>query len=205
MKRMLDIFFAICILFLCSPIILITGLLVRVNMGKPIFFRQQRPGLHGHLFMLYKFRTMREEHSATGIPLADGLRLTALGKVLRQTSMDELPQLLNILKGEMSFVGPRPLLVKYLAHYTPREQLRHRVRPGLTGLAQVNGRNQLHWSERLELDVCYVEQQSLLLDLKIIGLTLIAVLKRRGVVLDPGTLLLDLDVERMSGSQSAKS
>ena len=202
MKRMLDFFFAACILFLCSPIILITGILIRVNMGKPIFFIQQRPGLQGKLFMLYKLRTMREEHNSTGEPLADGLRLTALGKILRLTSIDELPQLINILKGDMSFVGPRPLLVKYLMHYTPREQLRHRVRPGLTGLAQIAGRNQLRWNERLELDVRYVEQQSLLLDLKVIGLTVIYVLKRKGVVFDPSTLMLDLDVERMHSSQS---
>ena len=192
MKRILDFIFAACGLFLCSPIILVTALLVRTRMGKPIFFRQERPGLNGKPFILYKLRTMTEEFNMSGGLLADGKRITTLGQVLRQTSLDELPQLINILKGDMSFVGPRPLLIKYLPYYTAREQLRHKVRPGLTGLAQVAGRNQLKWNERLELDACYVEQQSLLLDLKIIGLTLIAVLRRKGVVVDPGKLMLDL-------------
>ncbi|MBC8081144.1 MAG: sugar transferase [Gorillibacterium sp.] len=202
---MLDFIFAACGLILCSPIILVTGLMVRVNMGKPVFFRQLRPGLNGKPFTLYKLRTMREQSNTTEELLADGLRLTALGKMLRLTSMDELPQLFNILKGDMSFVGPRPLLIKYLPHYTAREQLRHHVRPGLTGLAQVAGRNQLKWNERLELDACYVEQQSMLLDLKIIGLTFVAILQRKGIVLDPGKFMLDLDVERAHGSQSVKS
>jgi sugar transferase EpsL len=196
MKRLLDIGFAALGLLASAPVLLLAALLIRLTMGGPVFFRQERPGLEEKPFTLYKLRTMREVVHPDGTPLADGMRLTSLGRVLRLTSLDELPQLYNILRGEMSFVGPRPLLARYLPYYTERERLRHRVRPGLTGLAQIAGRNGVHWAERLELDACYVEQQSLRLDARIVARTFLTVLKRSGVIADPGTLLLDLDVER---------
>lgn len=196
MKRLLDAGFAALGLLASAPVLLLAALLIRLTMGGPVFFRQERPGLEEKPFTLYKLRTMREAVHPDGTPLVDGMRLTSLGRLLRLTSLDELPQLYNILRGEMSFVGPRPLLPRYLPYYTERERLRHHVRPGLTGLAQIAGRNGVHWAERLELDACYVEQQSLQLDARIVARTFLTVLKRSGVVADPGTLLLDLDVER---------
>ena len=196
MKRMLDACFAALGLLVSSPLLLLAAVLIRLSMGGPVLFRQERPGLNEKPFTLYKLRTMREATHPDGTTLADGLRLTRLGRLLRLSSLDELPQLYNILRGDMSFVGPRPLLVRYLPHYTERERLRHRVRPGLTGLAQIAGRNRVMWSERLELDARYAEQQSLLLDCRIIARTFWTVLGRRGVVPDPGAYLLDLDVER---------
>lgn len=174
----------------------VTAILVRWKLGSPVLFKQQRPGLHGKPFYLYKFRTMTDERDEKGELLPDHVRLTPFGQFLRKFSLDELPQLYNILKGDMSFVGPRPLLMKYLPYYTDREKKRHNVRPGITGLAQVSGRNNLGWDERLELDVKYVENYSFWLDLKIIFLTIKKVLKSEDVVIDPRSTMKDLDEER---------
>jgi len=168
-------------LIVLSPLLVAVSVLIRVVFGPPILFRQIRPGLHGRLFTLYKFRTMRTATDSEGRPLADAERLTALGSLLRKTSVDELPQLLNVLKGDMSIVGPRPLLVEYLPLYTPEQARRHEVRPGITGLAQVGGRNSLSWDEKFALDTWYADHHSLRLDLRIIGRTLPFVLRRQGV------------------------
>ena len=179
-KRILDVTFACVFLFLLSPILLLTALLVRIRLGAPVIFRQTRGGLYGREFMILKFRTMADKRDSEGRLLPDAERLTGLGSFLRRTSIDELPQLINILRGEMSFVGPRPQLAEFLPHYTEKEKLRHTVRPGLTGLAQVKGRNSIPWSERFEFDVEYAESVSLLLDLKIVFLTLITLLGKSG-------------------------
>ena len=179
-KRILDVAFACVFLFLLSPVLLLTALLVRIKLGSPVIFRQARGGLYGREFMILKFRTMTDKRDGEGKLLPDSERLTRFGRFLRRTSIDELPQLLNILRGEMSFVGPRPQLAEFLPHYTEKEKLRHTVRPGLTGLAQVKGRNSIPWSERFELDVEYAESVSLLLDLKIVFLTLITLLGKSG-------------------------
>jgi sugar transferase EpsL len=155
--------------------------LVRKHMGSPIFFRQQRPGLHGKPFYMYKFRTMTSECSEDGCLLPDCDRLTPLGTFLRSTSLDELPELFNVLKGDMSLVGPRPLLMQYLDRYTPEQARRHEVRPGITGWAQVNGRNALSWEEKFELDVWYVDNRTFWLDLKILALTMLKVVRREGI------------------------
>lgn len=179
-KRILDVVFAFVFLFLLSPVLLLTALLVRIKLGSPVIFRQVRGGLYGREFMILKFRTMTDMRDGDGKLLPDSERLTRFGRFLRRTSIDELPQLINILRGEMSFVGPRPQLAEFLPHYTEKEKLRHTVRPGLTGLAQVKGRNSIPWSERFELDVEYAESVSLLLDLKIVFLTLITLLGKSG-------------------------
>jgi sugar transferase EpsL len=168
-------------LIVLSPLLAVVSLLIRLTLGPPVLFRQRRPGLHAHIFTLYKFRTMRTATDALGRPLPDAERLTPLGKALRKTSIDELPQLLNVLKGDMSLVGPRPLLVDYLPLYTPQQARRHDVRPGITGLAQVNGRNNLSWEKRFALDVYYADHWSLALDLRIIARTVLCLLHRRGV------------------------
>ena len=179
-KRTFDVIFACIFLFLLSPVLLLTALLVRIKLGAPVIFRQSRGGLYGREFMILKFRTMADKRDSEGRLLPDAERLTGLGSFLRRTSIDELPQLINILRGEMSFVGPRPQLAEFLPHYTEKEKLRHTVRPGLTGLAQIKGRNSIPWSERFELDVEYAESVSLLLDLKIVFLTLITLLGKSG-------------------------
>jgi sugar transferase EpsL len=181
MKRLLDIIFALVVLVLASPFFLLGALVVWLDIGRPIFFRQQRPGYQGRPFMLYKFRTMREAHDAAGCALPDGERLTRWGTLLRRTSIDELPQLINVLKGEMSIVGPRPLLMEYLPLYSPEQMRRHEVRPGITGWAQVNGRNALSWAERFQLDVWYVDHRSFWLDMRILALTARKVLVREGI------------------------
>ncbi|MGI9860919.1 sugar transferase [Moorella naiadis] len=181
LKRLLDFLGAFIGLVVLSPFIIVIALAVRVNMGGPVLFRQERPGLRGHPFFLYKFRTMRDLRDAEGLLLPDEMRLTRLGRFLRSTSLDELPELFNVLKGEMSLVGPRPLLMEYLDRYTPEQARRHEVKPGITGWAQVNGRNAITWEEKFKLDVWYVDNWSLGLDLKILGLTLIKVLKREGI------------------------
>ena len=196
MKRIVDILVSLMLLLLLSPIVLIIGLLIRNKLGSPIFFKQERIGYKDKLFTVYKFRTMSDAHDAEGNLLPDSLRLTSFGKRIRRLSIDEIPQLLNVLKGEMSIVGPRPLLTKYLPYYTSRERQRHQVRPGITGLAQITGRNQLGWDERLEIDVKYVEKASFLFDLKIIFLTIVKVLRRENVVDAPGEQMLDFDLER---------
>ena len=180
-KRALDIGVSLVALIVLAPVMLVVALLVMASMGLPIVFRQPRPGLHGRVFELLKFRTMRDATGPGGKALPDADRLTSVGRFLRRSSLDELPEFLNVLRGEMSLVGPRPLLTSYLARYNARQARRHEVRPGVTGLAQVSGRNALDWNTRLELDVQYVEQQSLALDLKIVLLTIATVVRGRGV------------------------
>ena len=181
MKRSFDLLATLIALFLASPVVLLLALIVLAKMGTPVFFAQIRPGLHGKPFRLVKFRTMNAVHDATGNLLPDADRLTAFGKFLRSTSLDELPELWNVLKGDMSLVGPRPLLMEYLPFYTPEQARRHEVRPGLTGWAQVNGRNALSWEDRFRLDVWYVDNRSFWLDLKILWMTVQAVFSREGI------------------------
>lgn len=180
LKRSFDFIAAAALLVVLAPVILLVALLIRLRMGSPVLFRQERPGRYGRPFMLYKFRTMRVEDTASG-PSSDAQRLTPLGAGLRRTSLDELPQLFNVLRGDMSLVGPRPLLVEYLPLYSARQARRHEVLPGITGWAQVNGRNTASWPERFELDVWYVDHRSIGLDLKILWLTLARVFSGAGV------------------------
>lgn len=180
-KRLVDIVFSIIGLLLFSPILLITSALIRINLGTPILYKQIRPGFRGKPFRLYKFRTMTDEKDHDGNFLPDADRLTGFGRFLRAASVDELPELLNILKGEMSLVGPRPLLMRYLDRYTPEQARRHEVKPGLTGWTQVNGRNALSWEEKFQLDVWYVDHRTFWLDIKIILMTIRQVLKRDGI------------------------
>ena len=170
-KRLLDILISLIFIVLFSWLYLILAVLVRVKLGKPVLFRQPRPGKNEKVFNMYKFRTMTDKRDENGELLPDRQRLTSFGKLLRKSSLDELPEMFCILKGDMSFIGPRPLLVEYLPYYTEREKLRHTVRPGLTGLAQVSGRNTVDWDTRFELDAQYVENLSFLMDLKVIAMT----------------------------------
>lgn len=181
MKRSFDIFVSLLALCIFAPLLLIITLIIRLVLGSPVFFTQIRPGLYGQPFTLFKFRTMRDAKDAAGQPLPDAKRLTALGRFLRSTSLDELPELWNVLKGDMSLVGPRPLLMEYLPLYSKEQARRHEVQPGITGWAQVNGRNALSWEEKFKLDLWYVENQSMSLDLKILWLTIKAVLGREGI------------------------
>ena len=181
MKRIVDILGAGLGLLLLSPVLAIVAYKIRRDMGSPVLFRQTRPGLHGKPFQMVKFRTMRNATDAEGKPLPDAERLTKLGQFLRSSSLDELPELWNVLKGEMSLVGPRPLLMEYLPLYSPEQARRHEVRPGVTGWAQINGRNAISWDEKFALDVWYVENRSFLLDLKVIWLTIRKVIKRDGI------------------------
>ena len=183
-KRVLDVIISAVALLLLSPVLLITALLVRVKLGSPVIFEQERPGLNGKIFKMYKFRTMTDERDSEGKLLSDEQRLTHFGNVLRSTSLDELPELWNILKGDMSLIGPRPLLVKYLPLYSERQSHRHDVRPGITGYAQVHGRNKLDWPERFEMDVYYTENLSFKMDLKIVADTVGVVLRRDGISSD---------------------
>jgi lipopolysaccharide/colanic/teichoic acid biosynthesis glycosyltransferase len=181
LKRAIDIAGSCAGLLVLASIIVLISIAIRLNMGRPILFRQTRPGLRGEPFDILKFRTMLDAVDAEGRPLPDGARLTKLGRFLRSTSFDELPELWNVLKGEMSLVGPRPLLLRYLDRYTPEQMRRHEVRPGLTGWAQVNGRNAISWPEKFALDVWYVDNHSIALDMKIILLTILKVLRRDGI------------------------
>jgi sugar transferase EpsL len=180
-KRGFDLVVAVIVLVLLSPLMLIAAAMVLLFLGSPVLFRQQRPGLHGKPFTIYKFRTMTDARDTEGRLLPDDQRLVSLGRFLRRTSLDELPELLNVLKGNMSLVGPRPLRMRYLDRYSPEQARRHEVQPGITGWAQVNGRNALTWEEKFRMDVWYVDNWSLLLDLKILWLTLIGVLKQEGI------------------------
>ena len=180
-KRWLDIIISLTALIVLSPVMLIVAVLVRCKLGSPVIFHQQRPGYHEKVFKLCKFRTMTDARDENGELLSDEIRLTRFGKLLRSTSLDELPELWNILKGDMSLIGPRPLLVRYLPYYTEEERKRHDVRPGLTGLAQVNGRNNIDWDDRLRYDVEYVKKITFLNDLKIIFLTVKKVFIREGI------------------------
>ena len=184
LKRLIDIVVSAAGIIVLSPVLLILWILVRVKLGKPAIFTQERPGKDEKIFKLYKFRSMTGERDEKGELLPDEVRLTAFGEKLRGTSLDELPELFNILKGDMSLIGPRPLLVGYLPYYTKREQLRHSVRPGLTGLAQVSGRNFIAWDDRLAKDVEYVENLSLLMDLKILLRTVMVVFKKEDVAVE---------------------
>lgn len=181
LKRFFDVVTAAIVLSLAAPLLAIIALMIRLTMGRPVLFRQVRPGYRGRPFILYKFRTMREAIGPDGQPLPDAERLTGLGQFLRKTSFDELPQLWNVLRGELSLVGPRPLLMHYLPLYSPEQARRHEVRPGLTGWAQVNGRNAIDWNRKLRLDVWYVDHWSLWLDLKILARTFAKVLWREGI------------------------
>ena len=180
-KRLFDVLFSASLLIVLSPVILIIALIVYVKMGRPILFSQERPGLNEKIFTLYKFRTMTNAYGPDGKLLPDSSRLSRFGKILRSTSLDELPELWNILKGDMSFVGPRPLLVQYLSLYSDEQRHRHDVRPGLTGLAMIHGRNNLNWNDKFAYDLQYVKQQSFLLDMKILLWTVVITLKREGI------------------------
>ena len=180
-KRILDFIAALLLLILFSPIMLWAAWRIRRELGSPVLFTQARPGLNAKIFKIYKFRTMSDERDKNGNLLPDELRLKGFGAKLRASSIDELPQLFNVLKGDMSFIGPRPLLVEYLPLYSPRQASRHSVRPGITGLAQVNGRNDISWAAKLEYDALYAEKLSFLLDIKIALLTIKKVLKKEGV------------------------
>lgn len=195
-KRSLDLVLSSLLFLALSPVLLLVAILVLMTLGAPVFFRQTRPGLQGRPFTLYKFRTMTGERDAAGNLLPDGQRLTRLGRCLRSASLDELPQLYNVLRGEMSIVGPRPLYMKYLPYYTAQEQKRHNVKPGITGWAQIHGRNHLPWDERLALDVWYAENRTLRLDLAILGKTFWQVLRKDGVAPDTDEVEPDMDLER---------
>ena len=180
-KRPQDFLLSLFALIVLSPVILVTALLVRKKLGSPVLFTQERPGLNGKVFKMYKFRSMTDEKDVNGVLLPDEVRLTSFGKKLRATSLDELPELINIIKGDMAIVGPRPLLVRYLPRYSQRQARRHEVRPGFTGYAQVNGRNSITWEDKFEKDVYYVDHVSFLGDWKIIFQTVKTVLKRDGI------------------------
>lgn len=197
LKRLFDIVASMFLLLLTSPLLALTAFAVLIAMRSPVLLRQVRPGRNGRPFVFLKFRTMTDERDATGSLLPDAMRLTLFGRYLRATSLDELPQLINVLLGEMSMVGPRPLLMEYLPLYSQEQARRHEVRPGITGLAQVNGRNALSWEERFRLDVWYVDHQSFLLDLKILLLTVLRVFQTRGIV-QPGHATMS----RFTGNRS---
>lgn len=180
-KRILDLCLSFFALILLSPIIIVIGILIRIKLGSPVIFKQHRPGLNEEIFTMYKFRTMTDEYDSNGRFLSDEMRLNKFGKLLRSTSMDELPELINIIKGDMSIVGPRPLLVEYLELYSDEQRKRHSIRPGLTDLSALRGRNNVPWGEQFEHDLEYMESISFLTDMKIIFFTFIKVLKREGV------------------------
>jgi lipopolysaccharide/colanic/teichoic acid biosynthesis glycosyltransferase len=199
LKRLFDLFGSILLLVFISPMLLVAMIAVRRKLGSPVLFRQHRPGLHGKPFQMFKLRTMLDTVDSKGEPLPDAERLTRFGKFLRSTSLDEFPALWNVIKGEMSLVGPRPLLVDYLPLYNERQKRRHEVKPGITGWAQVNGRNAVGWDDKLEMDVWYVENQSLGLDLKILLLTVWKVFRRDGISA-PG----EATQKKFTGSGSAE-
>lgn len=180
-KRSFDLFFSFTLLIFLSPVLVVIAILISLTMGRPIFFVQKRPGKDEIIFNLYKFRTMSNKKDITGQLLPDEKRLTRIGSFLRKTSLDELPELINIVKGEMSLVGPRPLLIEYLPLYTEEQNKRHRILPGLTGLAQINGRNQISWSKKFKYDIEYVKTMSFLLDINILLQTLRVVVSKKGI------------------------
>lgn len=199
LKRTIDFLLSCAALIALSPVLLAIAVLVAIRLGRPILFKQMRPGLHGKPFTIYKFRTMTDARDASGHLLPDAERLTSFGSFLRATSLDELPELFNVLRGDMSLVGPRPLLMEYLDRYTPEQARRHEVRPGITGWAQVNGRNAIGWEEKFALDVWYVDHVSLWLDLRILVRTLWKVLRREGIS-QPG----EATVTYFQGSETGK-
>jgi lipopolysaccharide/colanic/teichoic acid biosynthesis glycosyltransferase len=197
-KRAFDLIAAIAGILFLSPLILLTATLVRLLDGRPVLFGQVRAGLYGRPFTIYKFRTMTDACNIQGSPLPDSDRLTRLGALLRRTSIDELPELWNVVRGDMSLVGPRPLFMEYLPYYTEREQKRHQVKPGITGLAQTQGRNLLSWDDRLEMDVRYVEQISLLLDMRLLIITIWKTLAQNDILVVPSSQQERLDACRAS-------
>ena len=201
-KRFLDIVLSAGAIVVLSPVMATTAVLVRVKLGSPVIFKQKRPGKDEKIFEMYKFRSMTDARNENGELLPDEVRLTSFGKKLRASSLDELPELFNILKGDMSVVGPRPLLVHYLPYYTLNEKKRHDVRPGLTGLAQINGRNNLNWDQRLMMDVQYIEHLTFYGDMKIVFLTIGRVLKRENIAVGESLYLQDLDEERMYANRN---
>lgn len=198
-KRIIDFLLSLIGIIIVSPVLLIVSIMVRTKLGSPILFKQERPGLNGKIFKMYKFRTMTNETDENGELLPDEVRLTKFGKFLRSSSLDELPEMFNILKGDMSIVGPRPLLVKYLPLYSERQSHRHDVRPGLTGYAQVNGRNAISWEEKFELDIFYVNNSSFMVDLMIFFKTIKKVFDREGI--SSGTCVT---MEEFKGSREAE-
>jgi len=202
-KRLLDCVFSLCALAVLSPVLLAVAVLVRAVLGSPVIFGQERPGLGERAFTLYKFRTMTSECDEHGRLLPDDERLHRFGRFLRSTSLDELPELWNIVRGDMSFVGPRPLLTRYLPYYREEERLRSAVRPGITGLAQINGRNALTWDDRFKTDADYVNRLSFLLDVRIMMRTVLVVLNRKDVLVGSTHVLRDLDMERSAEIDSA--
>lgn len=201
-KRPLDIIISATVMILFCWLYLILAIVVRVNLGKPVIFSQERPGRYGKIFNLYKFRSMSDKRDEEGNLLPDKQRLNRFGRILRSTSLDELPEFFNIVKGDMSFVGPRPLLVKYLEHYNSFEMRRHEVRPGLTGLAQVNGRVALPWKRKFEMDIEYVDNVTLLMDLKILFQTVKKVIAREGITYKKGNTVITKYFE-LHGDQRA--
>lgn len=194
-KPVIDFLFSLIALILISPLILIVIVILFIsNQGSP-FFIQERPGMHGKIFKLYKFRTMNNKHDEYGNLLSDVKRITSIGKIFRKTSLDEIPQLFNVLKGNMSLVGPRPLLIEYLEFYTPEQRKRHNVKPGITGWAQVNGRNAIKWEEKFKFDIWYAENLSFILDLEIIFLTILKVVKKDNINLSDEITMVKFDGE----------
>lgn len=204
-KRIIDFSLSFIALIILSPIFLIVSILVRIKLGTPVIFKQERPGLNEKVFTLYKFRTMNDKKDENGNLLSDSERLTKFGKMLRSTSLDELPELINILKGDMSIVGPRPLLTRYMEYYTDEERKRHSVRPGLTGLAQSNGRNLLTWEERFKLDIEYVNNITFSRDINILFKTIKKLFKTNEILTGDENIIKDLDVERGSINEVRKS
>lgn len=204
-KRLLDIIISLVALIVLSPILLIVALLVKIKLGSPIIFKQERPGKDEKIFKLYKFRSMSDKKDENGNLLPDDKRLTKFGKILRSTSLDELPEFINILKGEMSLIGPRPLAVCYLPYYNEKEKKRHSVRPGLTGLAQINGRNALNWDKRFAYDIEYVENITFINDIKILFKTVLKVLKRDDVIISGTGKTIDFDEYRRAQLEEIKN
>ena len=196
-KRVLDLILSLMALIILMPLMIIIAILVRIKLGSPVIFKQERPGKNEKIFTLYKFRTMTDKRDENGNLLPDEKRLTKFGKILRSTSLDELPELFNIIKGDMSIVGPRPLLVRYLPYYTEEEKHRHDVRPGLTGLAQIHGRNATNWTDRFRYDVNYAKNITFLGDIRILLKTVMKVIKKEDILVGKEHVLLNLDEERM--------
>lgn len=202
LKRTIDMVAALLLFVLLSPVIVVTAAAIAWRMGFPVLFRQQRPGWHGRPFVLFKFRTMTNAVDAKGQPLPDGSRLTSLGSFLRRASLDELPQLINVIRGDMSLVGPRPLLMEYLPLYSPEQARRHEVRPGITGWAQVNGRNALTWEEKFQLDVWYVDHRNLLLDFRILWMTLGRLFRPSGIAQEGHVTMPNFTGSKPDGERS---
>lgn len=196
LNRLFNLVAAALGLLTVSPLLLMMMVMIRLKLGSPVFFCQERPGLHEKPFHIIKFRTMNDARDQAGNLLSDGERLTGFGRFLRRSSLDELPELLNVVRGEMNLVGPRPLLMRYLPYFTAQERIRFSIRPGITGWAQINGRNEATWDDRLSNDLWYVENRNLWLDVKILALTVLKVFRRKGAVADARSIMLNLDEER---------